>query len=48
MIRTLKGHNDIVWDLSLLNDGRYLVSCGTDGNIKTWFWRDAVCTGKYF
>ena len=37
VLRTLKGHNDIVWDLVKLNN--YLLgSCSTDGRILIWDW----------
>lgn len=47
MLRSLKGHADIVWDLTILNDPRYIVSSSTDGKIKVWFWRDGNCLGTY-
>ncbi len=47
MIRSLRGHSDIVWDMCMLNDRRYIVSVGTDGKMKVWNWRDGTCSGTF-
>ena len=42
MIRVLKGHHDIVWDLALL-ENNMIVSSSSEGNIKLWNWRSGAC-----
>lgn len=44
MVRSLRGHSDIVWGLLVLDDERYLVSSSTDGKMKIWQWQLGVCT----
>lgn len=33
---TLIGHTDAVWDITLVRDESFLVSCGADGSVKLW------------
>lgn len=39
VLRTLKGHNDIIWDMELINEDT-IASSSTEGNIKVWNWKE--------
>ena len=43
-MRSLKGHIDIVWDLTILKEKYHIASCGKDGKIKIWNWNKGYCT----
>jgi WD40 repeat protein len=43
LLRTLTGHNDWIWTISLTTDGQTLFSAGEDLTIRVWDLTDGVC-----